>query len=76
MQSAVQCISSQSNGAVCQGEDGALIISMKNDTETLFENPGKSFMQQWVRPAAPYPSKISSVTAENIGTILRVFKAK
>lgn len=46
MQSVVQCISSQSNGAVCQGEDGALIVSMKNDTETLFENPGKSFMQQ------------------------------
>lgn len=24
---------------MCQGEDEALIISMKNDTETLFENP-------------------------------------
>lgn len=39
MQSAVRYFSSQSNGAVCQREDEALIISMKNVTETLFENP-------------------------------------
>lgn len=39
MQSAVWYFSSQSNGATCQREDGALIISMKNDTETLSENP-------------------------------------
>lgn len=39
MQSAVRYFSSQSNGAECQREDGALIISMKNDTEMLFENP-------------------------------------
>jgi len=24
---------------MCQREDGALIVSMKNGTETLFENP-------------------------------------
>lgn len=39
MQNAVQCFSSQSNGAMCQGEDEAHIISMKNGTETQFENP-------------------------------------
>lgn len=72
MQSAVQYFSSQSNGATCQREDGALIISMKNDPETLFKNPelpGKCFIQKLVWPAAPYPSKISSVTAENTGII-------
>lgn len=39
MQSAVWYFSSQSNGAMCQREDGALIVSMKNDTETLFGTP-------------------------------------
>lgn len=39
MQSAVQYFSSQSNGATCQREDGALIILMKNDPEMLFKNP-------------------------------------
>lgn len=39
MQSAVRYFSSQSNGATCQREDGALIISMKNDPEMLFKNP-------------------------------------
>lgn len=39
MQSAVWYFSSQSSGATCQREDGALITSMKNDPEMLFENP-------------------------------------
>lgn len=39
MQSAARYFSSQSNGAACQREDGALIVSVKNYTEPLFENP-------------------------------------
>lgn len=39
MQSAVRYFSSQSNGALCQREDGALIVLMKNDTETPFGTP-------------------------------------
>lgn len=35
---------------------------------------GKCFMQKWVWPAAPFPSKICSVTAENTGVILGGFK--